>query len=219
MLGRLVETKQIEPHIPVRDKSDRSDGTISSSEFVWDEAADEYRCPKGRSLHREWRPFSNPRTHITKAHTIIYRSRATDCASCPLKARCCPNTQFRKIPRNVYEVARNVARGVRETRRYRRSRRDRKKVEMLFAHLKRILRLDRLRLRGLSAAPMTSSYSPRQHRTCGAWRDTSRHRHASCLPHPLSPGKRQKGEKKQANTTTLRQLKSTDPTRDLRQGL
>ena len=29
-----------------------------------------------------------------------------------------------------------------------RSRRDRKKIEMLFAHLKRILKLDRLRLRG-----------------------------------------------------------------------
>lgn len=152
MLGWLVETKQIEPHIPVWDKSERADGTISSSEFVWDEAADEYRCPLGRSLRREWRAFSNPRTHLTKAHTIIYRSRAADCAGCPLKARCCPNMQSRKIARSVYEAARNVARAVRETRRYRRSRRDRKKVEMLFAHLKRILRLDRLRLRGLSGA-------------------------------------------------------------------
>ena len=32
------------------------------------------------------------------------------------------------------------------------SRRERKKVEMAFAHLKRILKLDRLRLRGLSGA-------------------------------------------------------------------
>jgi hypothetical protein len=35
---------------------------------------------------------------------------------------------------------------------YKQSRKDRKKVEMLFAHLKRILKLDRLRLRGLSGA-------------------------------------------------------------------
>ncbi|MBW8457378.1 MAG: transposase, partial [Thiobacillus sp.] len=35
---------------------------------------------------------------------------------------------------------------------YVRSRHERKKVEMLFAHLKRILKLDRLRLRGLSGA-------------------------------------------------------------------
>jgi DDE family transposase len=60
--------------------------------------------------------------------------------------------QFRKIARSVYEVARNVARSVTKTRRYRQSRRDRKKVEMLFAHLKRILKLDRLRLRGLNGA-------------------------------------------------------------------
>ncbi len=32
------------------------------------------------------------------------------------------------------------------------SRRERKKVEMLFAHLKRILKLDRLRLRGPNGA-------------------------------------------------------------------
>jgi transposase len=152
MLGWLVDTKQIEPHIPVWDKSERTDGSISSSEFVWDEAADEYRCPQGRPLRREWRAYSNLRTHITKAQTIIYRSRSADCAICPLKSRCCPNTPFRKITRSVYEVARNVARAVAKTRRYRQSRRDRKKVEMLFAHLKRILKLDRLRLRGPNGA-------------------------------------------------------------------
>jgi transposase len=152
MLSWLVNAKQIEPHIPVWDKSERTDGTISSSEFVWDEAADEYRCPQGCPLRRQWRPFSNPRTHITKADTIIYRSRAADCAICPLKSRCCPNTRFRQIARSVYEAARNVARAVAKTSRYRQSRKDRKKVEMLFAHLKRILKLDRLRLRGPNGA-------------------------------------------------------------------
>ena len=44
--------------------------------------------------------------------------------------------------------ARDVARHVAKTDAYVRSRRERKKIEMLFAHLKRILRLDRLRLRG-----------------------------------------------------------------------
>ena len=152
MLGWLVETKQIEPHIPVWDKSDRADGTIASSDFVWNEAADEYRCPHGCSLRREWRAFSKPRTHITKAETIVYRSRSADCASCPLKSRCCPNTSFRKIARSVHEAARDVARRLAKTSRYRQSRRDRKKVEMLFAHLKRILKLDRLRLRGPNGA-------------------------------------------------------------------
>jgi hypothetical protein len=80
MLSWLVEAKQIEPHIPVWDKTERTDGTISSGEFLWDESADEYRCPLGRPLRREWRAYSNPRTHITKAETIIYRTRAADCA-------------------------------------------------------------------------------------------------------------------------------------------
>jgi hypothetical protein len=51
-----------------------------------------------------------------------------------------------------HESARDVARKIRNTEQYERSRNERKKVEMLFAHLKRILRLDRLRLRGLSGA-------------------------------------------------------------------
>jgi transposase len=152
MLSWLVNDKQIEPHIPVWERWQRDDGTFLNSEFTWDEAADEYRCPRGRPLRREWRAFSNPRTHITKADTIIYRSRYADCTTCPLKSRCCPNTPFRKIARSVHEAARGVARALAQTPQYRQSRRDRKKVEMLFAHMKRILRVDRLRLRGRSGA-------------------------------------------------------------------
>ena len=55
---------------------------------------------------------------------------------------------MRRIPRSIYEPARDVARALAKTEAFEQSRRDRKRVEMLFAHLKRILRLDRLRLRG-----------------------------------------------------------------------
>jgi hypothetical protein len=65
-----------------------------------------------------------------------------------LKQRCCPNTPSRKIPRDINEDARDVARALYDTPAFDQSRRDRKRVEMLFAHLKRILKLDRLRLRG-----------------------------------------------------------------------
>jgi hypothetical protein len=58
----------------------------------------------------------------------------------------------RRIVRDVNEAARDVARALPKTEAFARSRRDRKKVEMLFAHLKRILRLGRLRLRGPSGA-------------------------------------------------------------------
>ena len=48
--------------------------------------------------------------------------------------------------------ARDVACEIAKTEAYVASRRQRKKVEMLFAHLKRILSLDRLRLPGPSGA-------------------------------------------------------------------
>lgn len=152
MLGWLVDEKQIEPHVPVFDKTERTDGTFSCSDFKWNEEADEYRCPEGHALRSNWRPFKTPRNQITKADTIIYRSSKLDCAACPKKERCCPNTEIRKIARSVHEDARDVARLIYLTPEYQESRRERKKVEMLFAHLKRILKLDRLRLRGLSGA-------------------------------------------------------------------
>ena len=152
MLGWLVNDKKIEPHVPVWDKSERNDGTFSRSEFEWDEQANEYRCPAGKPLRCRWRKFTAARIGITKANTIIYRSSEHDCKACPLKAKCCPNTPMRKIARSVHEQAREQARTIATTPQYRQSRRERKKVEMLFAHLKRILKLDRLRLRGLSGA-------------------------------------------------------------------
>ncbi len=152
MLSWIVEEKDIEPHVPVWDKTERTDETFSRSEFRWNERADEYRCPQGRPLRREWRRMKRPRTHVTKADTIIYRSRQRDCARCPLKPRCCPNTPMRKIARSIHEQARDVAREIARRPGYRQSRRDRKKVEMLFAHFKRILRMGRLRLRGIYGA-------------------------------------------------------------------
>ncbi len=152
LLGWMVDEKAIEPHVPVWDKTQRNDETLSSSDFQWDAQADEYRCPQGQALRKEWRAFKNRRTHVTQAATIIYRSSQMDCAVCPMKAHCCPSTPIRKIVRSVHESARDVARAVAKTDDYKQSRKDRKKVEILFAHMKRIMKLDRLRLRGLSGA-------------------------------------------------------------------
>ncbi len=148
----MVNDKGIAPHVPVWDKTQRDDGTLSSSDFQWDEQADEYRCPQGNVLRKQRRTFKNLRIHITKAGTIIYRASQSDCANCPMKAHCCPNIPMRKIARSVPESARDVARDLAKTDAYKQSRKDRKKVEMLFAHLKRILRLDRLRRRGPNGA-------------------------------------------------------------------
>ncbi|MDV7214051.1 IS1182 family transposase [Azotobacter beijerinckii] len=152
MLAWMVEEKGIEPHVPVWDKTERKNGTFSSNDFHWNEEDGEYRCPAGRPLRSEWRAFKRQRSHVTKANTVIYRSSQADCTTCPMKSRCCPNTPMRKIVRSVHEAAREVARRIATTAAYQRSRCERKKVEMLFAHLKRILKVDRLRLRGLTGA-------------------------------------------------------------------
>jgi hypothetical protein len=54
--------------------------------------------------------------------------------------------------RSIHEGARDLARDISLTDAYVTSRKERKKVEMLFAHLKRTLKLDRLRLRGPNGA-------------------------------------------------------------------
>ena len=151
-LGWMVNEKGIEPHVPVWDNSKRADGTFSRSDFIFDEDNDRYTCPNGKQLKRFRRNFKVPRTGVTKSNEIKYKASKMDCAACPLKEQCCPNMAFRKVTRSVYESARDVARAVRQTPDYRRTRRQRKQVEMLFAHMKRILKMDRLRLRGISGA-------------------------------------------------------------------
>ena len=147
-LAWLVKQRGIEPHIPVFDKSNRTDGTFSRSDFVFDAEQDRYTCPGGKQLVQFHRTYATPRSGITKDGTRLYRASKRDCDGCALKPKCCPNTPARKIPRDVDEDARDVARALADTPAFERSRHRRKKVEMLFAHLKRILRLSRLRLRG-----------------------------------------------------------------------
>lgn len=143
LLGWLVE-QNIAPHIPVWDKSKRDDGTLSRADFSFDKEGDVYICPKGKRLE------TTGRVHDGK--TLLYRASKLDCDRCHLKPTCCPNTPSRKIPRDLHEDARDRARSLIGTEPYERSRRERKKVEMLFAHLKRHLGFERLRLRGLSGA-------------------------------------------------------------------
>ena len=64
------------------------------------------------------------------------------------------------MPRSIYEGARDMARQIASSWQGRTARRLRKKVEMLFAHLKRILKLDRLRLRGIMREMVSFSQQP-----------------------------------------------------------
>jgi transposase len=139
-LNWIVNEKKIAPHIPVIDKSKREDGTFSREDFRFDQERNIYLCPAGKVL--------TTTGHIDPDHALRYLASLSDCRTCVLKPKCCPNMPARRIVRDVNEDARDIARALAKTEAFERSRRHRKSVEMLFAHLKRILRLGRLRLRG-----------------------------------------------------------------------
>jgi transposase len=134
----------IEPHIPVWDKSKRDDGTFSRPDFIYDRQRDLYTCPGGKTLKTTGK--------VHAGRTLLYRASKFDCEACSLKRRCCPKAPARRIPRDIDEDVRDHVRALANTEAFKQSRRERKKVEMAFAHLKRILKLDRLRLRGIAGA-------------------------------------------------------------------
>src|SRR6476619_2959520 len=133
MLGWLVHEHGIEPHVTVLDKSARKDGTFSREDFKYDPTGDVYFCPGGKTL-------TTTGTRVNDGATLLYRAGKTDCDACALKPRCCPKEAARKVPRSIHEGARDIARAIAKSWEGRVSRRLRKKVEMLFAHLKRILK-------------------------------------------------------------------------------
>jgi transposase len=140
LLKWLVD-RAITPHVPVWDKSARPDGKFSRADFVFDRERNVYVCPAGKLL-----------THsglIDQGRILPYRASAFHCARCALKPRC-TTAASRKVSRDIDEDVRDQVRALANTEAFQQSRRERKKVEMRFAHMKRILKLDRLRLRGLS---------------------------------------------------------------------
>jgi len=142
LLKWLVDRK-ITPHVPVWDKSARHDGMFSRADFVFDQERNVYICPGGAEL--------TSTGNIDQGHIVYYRANKYDCSACSLKPRCTTGP-MRKVTRDVNEDVRDRVRALANTEVFQQSRRERKKVEMRFAHMKRILKLDRLRLRGLSGA-------------------------------------------------------------------
>jgi hypothetical protein len=140
-LGWLVKTKKIIPHIPVWEKSDRQDGIFSRSDFHWDRKRGAYIFRNGKLL----------RTSGTR-RTYAALPRLRDCDVCPIRAKCCTTADARKIPRDLHEDARDIARREMKTKAFAKSRDERKRVEMRFAHLKTRHGFERMRLRGLSGA-------------------------------------------------------------------
>jgi transposase len=150
-LAWLVHERGIEPHIPVFEKS-RTDGSFGRLDFTYDHQTDSYTCPGGKELRRFWQEGRAAKARPPADGIDKYRARKADCDACDLRSSCRPGDAGRKVLRSIHEGARDLARDLSKTDAYLTSRRERKKVEMLFAHLKRILKLDRLRLRGPNGA-------------------------------------------------------------------
>ena len=142
LLKWLVDCK-ITPHVPVWDKSARHDGMFNRTDFVFDRERNVYTCPGGAEL--------TSTGNIDQGHIAYYRASKNDCSICSLKPKC-TTAVVRKITRDIDEDIRDRVRALANTEAFQQSRRERKKIEVRFAHMKRILRLDRLRLRGLSGA-------------------------------------------------------------------
>ena len=141
-LKSLME-RGIEPHIPVWDKSNETKGKYTKADFTYDQDRDLYICPGDKHLTCTGR--------VDQGRILPYRASARDCTRCALKPRC-TSAPARKVSRDIDEDVRDRVRALAKTEAFKQSRRERKKVEMAFAHMKRILKLDRLRLRGLSGA-------------------------------------------------------------------
>jgi hypothetical protein len=138
--GWLSERK-IVPHIPVLDRQHQTDGLLPREAFTFDPANNHYVCPQGKILKHRTARGEN------RIHT--YRATASDCRECPIRPECTRGTK-RALSVPFDESARQEALALRDTEDFRHSRRLRRKVEMLFAHMKHQFRFTRLKLRGLA---------------------------------------------------------------------
>jgi transposase len=133
----------IEPHIPVLDRSSQTNGMFTRNDFTFDRERNLYLCPGGKEL-----PLACERRDNG---ILIYRVRGHDCSDCSLKPQCTTAT-YRSLSVNAHEDTRQHVANLAKTEAFKTSARLRRKVEMLFAHLKRNLNFRRLRLRGFTGA-------------------------------------------------------------------
>lgn len=138
LMGRKVAA-----HIPIIDRQNQVEGILPREAFSYDPKSDSFTCPEGAILRKRGADYHN--------QAYSYRSRAEDCRLCAQKTAC-TRGEVRSLSRSFHEDAREEVRALQNTEIFQQSRRERKKVEMLFAHLKKHMRLQRLRLRGLAGA-------------------------------------------------------------------
>jgi len=127
----------------VLDRQNQTNGVLTREAFTFDPERNVFTCPQGKILkHRNAQ-------HATRIHT--YRASENDCRNCPIKSQCTSGSK-RTLSVPFDEAVRQEVMVLQNTEAYQRSRQLRKKVEMLFGHMKRQFRFTRLKLRGLGGA-------------------------------------------------------------------
>ena len=83
MVGWLVDEREIEPHVKLMDKSERTDGTFSRSDFVYDAERDLYDVPAAKSSESTAARSPSPATacrrtanHLSRHPARLQRLRA-----------------------------------------------------------------------------------------------------------------------------------------------
>lgn len=89
---RLCAERGIRPSITPR-YSKRKKGKIPKEEYKYSPSRDVYICPEGKELTKSYYDKRRDRWQ--------YATRTEDCRGCPLKSRCCPNSNIMVLARRV----------------------------------------------------------------------------------------------------------------------
>jgi len=138
-----LSERNITPHIPVLDRQEQTGGLLPRGAFTFDPERNVFICPQGKILKH--------RTAREKEKIHMYRATASDCLRCPIRQQCTHGPK-RTLSVPFDEGVRQEVIALQSTEAFQHSRRLRRKVEMLFAHMKQHFRMTRLKLRGLAGA-------------------------------------------------------------------
>jgi hypothetical protein len=128
-LNCLVAENALASHFPVLDKSKRQDSIFSREDSSHDKDRDIYICLVSKTL-------KTTRGLLSGETKLSYPTSTYDGRQYPFNFKCCATLPHCEIPRDIYEVARDVARVIAKPQNFVQTRSDSKKVKMLFAHLK-----------------------------------------------------------------------------------
>jgi hypothetical protein len=131
--------RDITPYMRTRDNALRKNNPLYGPErFTYLPESNSYLCPAGEQLNYVGLNVRN------RAHAYIGSGKR--CGACSQKAQC-TRGRYKYLAIHMHEPARQRARDLANTPAFATAQRERKKVEALFAELKNLIGLRRLRLR------------------------------------------------------------------------